>query len=82
MPDSLRVLGGGTPLLTTHGGKAREHPCRLADLPEQLRPGVCGDIVCDRECAICTCAFRMYHALEDAFAVEMRRLLVQEVSLE
>ena len=76
------ALGVGAAFLASHRGEAHEHPRLLADLTEQLRPGVGRDVVRDRKRAVGASALGVHDALWNAFAVEVRHFLVQDVVLQ
>ena len=68
-------LGIRRATLTGDGGEAQEHIGLLADLGEDLRPGVGGDVMGDGEGAVGRGAFRMHASLGDHFAIEVGELL-------
>jgi hypothetical protein len=71
------ALGVGGAALPGHGREPNEHGRLLADLRENLRLGVAGDVVRDGEGAVRPPALGMHPALRDHLAVEMRQLLDQ-----
>jgi len=69
------TLGIRRATLTGDGGEAQEHIGLLADLGEDLRPGVGGDVMGDGEGTVGRGAFRMHASLGDHFAIEVGELL-------
>lgn len=69
------ALGIRRAALAGDGGETQEHVGLLADLGEDLRPGVGGDVMGDGEGAVGRGAFRMHASLGDHFAIEVGELL-------
>ena len=67
--------GVGRTLLAADGGEAGEGLALVADLGEQLRRGVLGDVVGDDEVAMRARTLGVHDALGNALAVELRHLL-------
>ena len=67
------ALGVGGAALAGHGGEADEEVGLLADLGEDLGPGVAGDVVGDGEGAVGAGALGVHAALGDHLPVEVAR---------
>jgi hypothetical protein len=76
---ALRVA---RPLFAAHGGEANEHAGLLADLVEDFRGGIAGDVAGHGKDAVSARTLGVNHAFGNPLAVEVRHLFEQLVILD
>jgi hypothetical protein len=69
------AIGVCVSFLSCHGGKARQHWCAFSDLAEEVRLGPLGDVVGHLEVAKRAASLDVVHAIGDALANEVGKLL-------